>query len=196
MEALIALIALTAMEIVLGIDNIVFIAIITGRLPPEQQAKGRLWGLGLAMIMRILLLFTLSIILGLTEPVFHLEDLGIPQFLGAVGLPTAWITEEMSGVSVKDIILLAGGLFLVFALGPAEPLIPLLMLPALDLGVAAAVAVGLVFGLTSVATMLFAVGIGYVGLPLPKFPGFEAHLHTLAGLTIAGSGLLIHVLHF
>lgn len=92
--------------------------------------------------------------------------------------------------------LTAGGLFLVFALGPSEPLIPLLMLPALDFGVAAAVSVGLVFGLSSIATMLAAVSVGYAGLRLPNFHGFEAHAHTLAGLTIAGSGLLIHALRF
>ena len=67
MENLIALVALTAMEIVLGIDNIVFIVILTGRLPKDQQKLGRRVGLLAAMGMRVLLLMFLSAILGLTK---------------------------------------------------------------------------------------------------------------------------------
>ena len=104
MEALIALIALTAMEIVLGIDNIVFIAILVGRLPEKQRALARQLGLGAAMVMRILLLLTLTWILGLTEPLFALVDLGIPE---------SWLAEEVNEVSVRDLILLVGGLFLI-----------------------------------------------------------------------------------
>jgi predicted tellurium resistance membrane protein TerC len=91
-EYLIALVALSAMEIVLGIDNVVFIAILTGRLPPEQQPMARRAGLGLALVMRILLLFSLSYIMKLTTPILHLS-----QFL-----------------SVKDLILFTGGLFLIW----------------------------------------------------------------------------------
>jgi len=105
MEAIIALVALTAMEIVLGIDNVVFIAILTARLPPEQREKGRRLGLGLALGMRILLLFTLTWILGLTEPLFHLSALGIPE---------QWLGEHVDAVSIRDLILLFGGLFLVW----------------------------------------------------------------------------------
>ena len=76
-EALIALVALTAMEIVLGIDNIVFITIVTGRLPESQRPHAWRMGLGLALVLRILLLLTLSWILSLDEPVFTLESLGI-----------------------------------------------------------------------------------------------------------------------
>lgn len=101
---LIALVALTAMEIVLGIDNIVFIAILTSRLPKSQQPSARRLGLGLAMVTRILLLFSLKWILQLDDPVFHLSDLGIPA---------SWFAEEANAVSVRDIILLVGGLFLV-----------------------------------------------------------------------------------
>lgn len=104
MEALIALVALTAMEIVLGIDNIVFIAILVDRLPEQQQDKARRLGLGAAMITRILLLLVLTWILGLTRPVFALSDLGIPQ---------SWLPAEVNEVSLRDLILLAGGLFLV-----------------------------------------------------------------------------------
>ena len=66
----IGLLTLTALEIVLGIDNIVFISIVAGRLPDKSQKKARLLGLALAMIMRVLLLLTLSWIMRLTEPLF------------------------------------------------------------------------------------------------------------------------------
>ncbi|MCB9874217.1 MAG: TerC family protein [Planctomycetaceae bacterium] len=139
MELLIALVALAAMEIVLGIDNIVFIAIVTSRLPMEQQPKARKIGLLMAMVMRIALLFTLSLILQADEPFYDLADLGFPKAewiaeaeAEIAALPAAdsqeahdshakrfeltmWIhtIEEMAGVSWKDIILLAGGLFLI-----------------------------------------------------------------------------------
>jgi predicted tellurium resistance membrane protein TerC len=87
----ISLLTLTALEIVLGIDNIVFLSVITGRLPKEQQARARQIGLGLALGMRILLLLTISWVIGLTAPIFTL--LGM----------------EFSG---RDLILLGGGLFL------------------------------------------------------------------------------------
>ncbi|ABW66083.1 TerC family protein [Desulfosudis oleivorans] len=86
-----ALTALTALEIVLGIDNIVFIAILAGRLPEDQQAAGRRVGLALALITRILLLFSLTWIMRLTAPLFSVLD---------------------NPVSGRDIILIAGGLFL------------------------------------------------------------------------------------
>jgi len=87
----IALLTLTALEIVLGIDNIVFISILASKLPAEQQNRARLVGLGLAMFMRIALLFSLSIIIGLVAPLFTV------------------LSIEFSG---RDLILIAGGLFL------------------------------------------------------------------------------------
>jgi predicted tellurium resistance membrane protein TerC len=105
MEYLIALVALTVMEIVLGIDNIVFIAILTGRLPERQRPSARRWGLTLALGSRILLLLTLSWILQLTEPIFSLQ---------ALGIPAAWLPSEVDRVSWKDLILLGGGLFLLW----------------------------------------------------------------------------------
>ncbi|HSJ15275.1 MAG TPA: TerC family protein [Longimicrobiales bacterium] len=88
----IAFLTLTALEIVLGIDNIIFISILSGKLPPEQQQRARMIGLGLAMVMRILLLLTLAWIIRLTAPLF--EVLG----------------QEISG---RDLILIVGGLFLI-----------------------------------------------------------------------------------
>lgn len=92
-EAWIALITLIVMEIVLGIDNLVFISILTNKLPVDQQSKARRIGISLALILRLVLLATLSIIVGLTEPVLELFN---------------------HGFSWRDLILLAGGLFLVW----------------------------------------------------------------------------------
>jgi predicted tellurium resistance membrane protein TerC len=90
-EAWIALLTLTALEIVLGIDNIIFISIIVGRLPAEQRSQGRIIGLGLAMITRIMLLLSITWVMGLTADLFRVFD---------------------QGISGRDIILLCGGLFL------------------------------------------------------------------------------------
>jgi predicted tellurium resistance membrane protein TerC len=101
---LIPLVTLTAMEIVLGIDNIVFIAIIAGSLAPERQEAARRLGLALALVTRLLLLLTLSWILGLTRPVFALSDLGVPA---------DWLSPATNEISWRDLILIGGGLFLI-----------------------------------------------------------------------------------
>ncbi len=100
-EAAIALLTLTALEIVLGIDNIVFIAILVAKLPPERQETARRLGLGLAMGMRVILLLAISWIMGLTKDLFY--------------VPTFWTTKgsEYQGVNGRDLILLIGGLFLI-----------------------------------------------------------------------------------
>ena len=90
-EIWVALTTLTALEIVLGIDNVVFISILAGKLPVAQQARARSVGLGVAMVSRILLLLSISVIIKLTEPIFSVFE------------------EEFSG---RDLILLGGGLFL------------------------------------------------------------------------------------
>ncbi len=104
---LIALLFLTAMEIVLGIDNIVFIAILTARLPQEQQKKARRIGLGLAMIMRVILLLAIKWVLGATEPIF--------AFSWFVDVPEGYFvaSREVNEISVRDLILFGGGLFLI-----------------------------------------------------------------------------------
>jgi predicted tellurium resistance membrane protein TerC len=93
-QAWIAFLTLAALEIVLGIDNIVFISILVGKLPVHQQARAYKIGLGLAMVMRILLLLSLSWIMGLTAPLFTVPLLG-------------------RAVSGRDLVLIVGGLFLV-----------------------------------------------------------------------------------
>jgi predicted tellurium resistance membrane protein TerC len=87
-----SLVTLTAMETVLGIDNIIFIAILVGRLPADEQNKTRNLGIGLALVIRILLLFSISWIMTLTEPLFTV------------------LGQAFSG---RDLILFAGGLFLI-----------------------------------------------------------------------------------
>jgi predicted tellurium resistance membrane protein TerC len=88
-----SLVTLTALEIVLGIDNLVFIAIVAGRLPSERQNRARRVGLALALITRLALLASIVWIIGLTRPVFEL-----------VGQPVSW----------RDMVLIAGGLFLLY----------------------------------------------------------------------------------
>jgi len=106
---LIAFVALSAMEIVLGIDNIIFISITTSKLPVEQQKKARLIGLALAMAMRILLLCFIAMIVSWTKPLFVLSDLLPASLIEMVGKGS-----EIDQVSIRDLILFAGGLFLIF----------------------------------------------------------------------------------
>lgn len=143
-EAIVALIALSLMEIVLGIDNIVFISVATGKLPPEQQSAGRRWGLLLALGTRLLLLCGIFWIAHLTTPVFKVTDVFPPadalktyyyeeseeqKVEHAFALPGmeesmpeeeeaefdqhAW--DEFNEISVRDLILLFGGLFLIYS---------------------------------------------------------------------------------
>lgn len=92
MESVVALLTLLALEVVLGIDNVIFIAILAAKLPREQQARARNLGIALAVITRIILLFSISFIMGLTEPL---------------------VTIFGNGLSGRDIILLVGGMFLI-----------------------------------------------------------------------------------
>ncbi|MBL0087234.1 MAG: TerC family protein [Ideonella sp.] len=89
----IAFAMLTALEIVLGVDNIIFISILVGRLPPEQRDLARRLGLGFAMLSRLALLFSLSWVMGLKSDLFHVAGMGI---------------------SGRDLVLLLGGLFLLY----------------------------------------------------------------------------------
>ncbi len=91
--AWVALLTLVVLEVVLGIDNLIFISILTNKLPREQQARARRLGISAALIMRLVLLATISFIVQLTTPVFTLFD---------------------HGFSWRDLILIAGGLFLVW----------------------------------------------------------------------------------
>ena len=101
-----ALIALVIMEVVLGIDNLIFISILSNKLPAEQRQRARRWGIGLALGMRLVLLSMITWLVGLTAPVF---DLGISGQVGPHGEP-AFETQ----FSWRDLILIAGGLFLIW----------------------------------------------------------------------------------
>ena len=134
MEWIIALVALAVMEIILGIDNIVFLAIVTGKLPAEQRPTARRAGLIVALVMRIGLLFAITLIMKLTMPIFFLTDLGFPaawfaaegeivhvetesehnaNLLAGTPAPREKLSYEVNKVSFRDLILIAGGLFLI-----------------------------------------------------------------------------------
>jgi len=95
-ESWIAFITLVALELVLGVDNVIFISILAGKLPHKDQARARTTGIALAVITRVLLLLSLSWIISLEEPFFHIP----------------WFGGEQIGISGRDLILLAGGIFL------------------------------------------------------------------------------------
>ena len=92
-SGLVSFLSLTLMEIVLGIDNIVFISILVARLPQEQQGKGRMIGIGLALVVRVALLFAIAWLVSASEPLFEIMGMAF---------------------SIRDLILIAGGLFLLY----------------------------------------------------------------------------------
>jgi predicted tellurium resistance membrane protein TerC len=144
--AWLALATLIAMELVLGIDNLVFISILTNKLPPEKRSFARRLGIGMAVVMRLGLLATLAFIVGLTEPVF---------------------TAFGHGFSWRDIILVAGGLFLVWKATKEihhhvdpNPASDITATGGATLGVAAAIGQILVLDLVfSVDSIITAVGM-------------------------------------
>lgn len=104
-EIWISLITLTVLEIVLGIDNIVFISILTGKLPDHQQKKARQTGLALAMITRVLLLLSISWVMKLKGSLFNIG--------GMIGVTEHELLEKLD-ISGRDLILIIGGLFLIY----------------------------------------------------------------------------------
>ncbi len=142
-EAWIALGTLTALEIVLGIDNIIFISVLVGRLPPHQRALARRLGLGLAMVARLGLLFSISWVMGLTEP---------------------WFTLLGQAISGRDVILIGGGLFLLakatheihYSLEGVEESGPAAVVGSLGAALAQIALLDIIFSLDSVIT---AVGL-------------------------------------
>src|ERR1043165_1738773 len=98
-ETWMALLTLTFFEVVLGIDNIIFISIVSNKLPIEIRAKTRNMGLVLAMVVRILLLLTITWVMKFKQPLFS--------------IPVTWILQEAIDISGRDLILSFGGLFLI-----------------------------------------------------------------------------------
>jgi predicted tellurium resistance membrane protein TerC len=101
-----ALVALVVMEVVLGIDNLIFISILSNKLPEAQRQKARRIGIGLALVMRLALLSMIAWIVGLVAPVFDLGLVGPPNQYGEPAFETNF--------SWRDLILIAGGLFLIW----------------------------------------------------------------------------------
>ncbi|HWA37144.1 MAG TPA: TerC family protein [Burkholderiales bacterium] len=201
-QAWIAFLTLTALELVLGIDNIIFISILVDRLPPEKREFTRRIGLGLAMFMRIALLLTLAWMVGLTGPLFSVFG------------------EEISG---RDLILIAGGLFLIWkATGEIHGLVqgeehgPERKMAATFAGILAQIAViDLVFSLDSIITavgmvdeieVMVAAVVASVLLmmvaagPIGRFVSAHPTIKTLAlsflimvGMALVADGLDFHV---
>jgi predicted tellurium resistance membrane protein TerC len=102
-ELLVGLLMLTVMEIVLGIDNIIFLTILAGKLPPEQRKKARQFGLMAALVTRLMLLAFLSVLIKAKDPLFTLPD-----------IPMLDLTEDAKGISIRDLVMIIGGLFLIY----------------------------------------------------------------------------------
>lgn len=200
-ESLFSLLTLTALEIVLGIDNLIFIALVVQRLPQAQQHTARFIGLGLALGLRVLMLLGVAWIMRLTEPLFMVAD---------------------TGISVKDLLLLAGGLFLLAKgtfeihadLEGEEQKREMVVRNAFPAAVAQIVMVDLVFSFDSIIT---AVGItqnipvivaavvismivmvlasGYLTRFLHDYPGFKMlalSFILMIGTLLVAEGLHIH----
>lgn len=103
-EAWASFLTLVVMEIILGIDNIIFISILTGKLPAHQQKRGRILGISFALVIRVILLFSLTWVMTLTAPLFN-----IGQWFGLTG---EW--ADKLAISGRDLILILGGLFLLY----------------------------------------------------------------------------------
>ena len=203
-EAWLALLTLTALEIVLGIDNIIFISILVARLPEEQRQRARIQGLALAMITRIALLLSLAWVMRLTEPLFVL------------------LAQEISG---RDLILLLGGLFLLYkssqeiwenlegaeqtrdaAVKPPGSYAAVLgQIAVLDIifsldsvitavGMARDVAVMVIAIVVAVGVMMFAArGIGEFVERHPSIKILALSFLTLVGVALIGEGLDMHI---
>lgn len=153
-EAWAAFAALVTLEIVLGIDNLIFISIVAGKVGPERQNAVRLIGLTLALVMRLVLLMGIAWIVHLTEPVIDLGIVGPPDSHGVPTFETAF--------SWRDIILIAGGVFLTYKavkeirhkLLPDEPALGVTRKPSATFAgaIAQIVALDLVFSIDSILT--------------------------------------------
>ncbi|MFM2306596.1 MAG: hypothetical protein RLZZ367_1265 [Bacteroidota bacterium] len=105
--AWVSLLTLTFLEIVLGVDNVIFISLVANKLPKEKQKRARNIGLLGALVVRVILLFFLGYIIGLTEPIFTLPIQGLLKEMGVHEADAA------AAISIKDLILMVGGLFLI-----------------------------------------------------------------------------------
>ena len=215
-----ALLTLTLLEIVLGIDNIVFISILVDRLPPAQRPKARLVGLGLAMLMRLLLLATISWIMSLQSTLFEIP---IHPALWDM-MPSAAAHHGILGISWKDLILLAGGFFLIWkstseihhkleshqesqSVNPASSfaavLVQIAMIDLIFSLDSVITAVGMVNDPTRLSLMMLAVIIsivvmmaasGFISDFVSRHPSVK--MLALSFLILIGTALMAEALHF
>ncbi len=201
-EGLLALVTLTSLEVVLGIDNVIFISILAGKLPPRQQPRARRAGLAAAMFMRILLLLSIAWIIRLTAPLF------------------AVLGHEISG---RDLILIAGGLFLLAKatleihdkLEGKEGHASAKVAPSFAAVVGQVMLLDIVFSLDSVITavgmaddleIMVAAVVVAVGVMMLSAEGISGFVHRhptvkvlalsfllLIGLSLVGEGLELHI---
>ncbi|HMT28673.1 MAG TPA: TerC family protein [Bacteroidia bacterium] len=160
--SLISLLTLTILEIVLGIDNIIFISIVAGKLPKKQQKKARAIGLSLALIMRVALLFSITWVVGMKGALFHVLDTS-PWLV--LNLTDDLINEVLWSCSGRDLILLSGGIFLLYKTtieirhkieGDDEAQDPSLKKVAMNAAILQIVIIDIVFSFDSILT---AVGL-------------------------------------
>ena len=189
-EAWVALLTLIVMEVVLGVDNLVFVALVSNKLPPERQGAARRLGIGLALVLRLALLSLIAFIVGLTRPVLTIP-FAVPSL--ADGRPIVDLS-----FSWRDLILLAGGLFLVWKATSeihhtvdAEPTDELLDKKGRgQLGFTAAIvqilALDMVFSIDSILT---AVGM------TEHLPVMMAAVIIAVGLMLVASGPLARFIH-
>jgi predicted tellurium resistance membrane protein TerC len=158
--SLVSLATLAVLEIVLGIDNIIFISIVAGRLPVEQQQKARNIGLSLALLMRVALLFSLTWVIGMKASLFHLVSAS-PFFV--LNLAAGMEDSVIWSCSGRDLILLAGGIFLLYKTtleirnkieGADDLQDPSLKSVTLNAAVAQIVVIDIVFSFDSILTAI------------------------------------------
>lgn len=219
-NAWVALFTLTLLEIVLGIDNIVFISILVDRLPEEKRRQGRLIGLGLAMLLRILLLFSIVWIMALTAPLFHIS---VHPALWDMA-PSAAEHGGQLGISWKDLILLGGGFFLIWkstreihhkldgddesqhtakAASFGGVLVQIALIDIIFSLDSVITAVGMVNDPTRISLMMIAVVVAVVVMmvasgPISRFVSIHPSVKilALAFLILIGTSLMAEGLHF
>lgn len=220
-SAWIALATLVLLEIVLGIDNVIFLSILSNKLPAEQQGRARTVGLIAAMVMRILLLFSIAWIIRLTEPIFELPFLNFLASFNAEGGHGGEVVSSPGAISGRDLILLLGGLFLIYKstreihenlegehetdtnVGSATFTSVILQIMALDIVFSldsVITAVGMVDELAvMVIAVVIAVGVMlFAAAPIAKF--VESHptvkMLALSFLVLIGTSLIAESLDF
>ena len=166
-DAWAALLTLTLLEIVLGIDNIVFISILVDRLPLEQRKKARFIGLGLAMVMRLLLLVTLKWIMGLVAPLFQIPIFSLDSVITAVGMAKDLTVMALAVIISVGVMMVSSGAISDFV--SKHPSVKMLALSFLILIGTALMAEGLHFHIPKgyiYFAMAFSLGVEMLNLKL------------------------------